>query len=529
MLAKQFIGKWTWWVLGGVAVTHLIAILVRDTSFELPALIAIAILTIAVAWKSLPHGLMIAFAEVFTGGHGHLLDADLFGVSVSIRMIIFVAIMIVWFVRWIKRDLHPRVILQRDAPWVVLAVAIAVGVLVGFLNNSPASVFDDANGYVAMLYLLPIISINWTQLLRRDLLQTLAAGAIWLTLSTLTLSFLFTHLDGKALDPVYKFVRDSRLAEITLQVPDATQLFVDYYYRIFLPSQMFIVVMSIIMIAAFLMLWRSQRMPELTALSFALLASAGILSMSRSFLLGFAAASVVLFVFSLRVGKRAVSNVTRRSVTAILLAALGFGIAWSTVAFPFPPNPDISDASFYKTSAEVGREAGVTSRWQLVGPMMEKISESPIIGSGFGTEVAYTSDDPRLREQTGDGVISTYRFEWGYYDVWLKMGALGLIAIALYFITLMRATWFTIQRNGHAWLAAGLGASILALYIINIFSPYMNHPIGIMLMLFALPFIDFEGLARKIAEARNRRTQKLSSTKKLSPAVSSSSSSSRAD
>ncbi|MDP2631289.1 MAG: O-antigen ligase family protein [Candidatus Uhrbacteria bacterium] len=529
MLAKQFLGKRTWQILGGIVAIYLIAIFTRDTGFELPALILVLLATLAISWKSLPHGLIIAFAEVFVGGHGHLLDSDIFGFSVSIRMVIFVAVMLVWLIKWLKHDIKPQIIAIRDVPWVIIFVAVVVGTVIGFLNNNPANVFDDMNGFVVIAYLLPLISIQWTQTLRRELLQTLAASVIWLVFSSLLLSILFTHLDGKTLDPLYKFVRDSRIAEITLQTVSnsngevtnelGSKLLGDggYWYRIFMPSQWFMVVMATLLVSAFLMLWRSQRVPELTALFFAVLIGAGITSMSRSFLIGFGLSSILLFFVGLKTGKKAVSNVARRTIYLSLLLVAGFGVVWASVAVA--PNPDITDAAFYKTSADVGREAGVTSRWQLLTPMMEQISESPIIGSGFGTEVTYTTDDPRIRAQSESGEQTTYRFEWGYQDIWLKMGVLGILGFLLYLVSLIRVGLFSVNRHGHAWLVSGLVASVIGLFVVHIFSPYLNHPIGLITMLFVLPFLDFEGLTLKLAEIKSR-SKKLKPIAEMSPAMS---------
>ncbi|MCH8049627.1 hypothetical protein IH979_02855 [Patescibacteria group bacterium] len=151
--------------------------------------------------------------------------------------------------------------------------------------------------------------------------------------------------------------------------------------------------------------------------------------------------------------------------------------------------------------------------------MMEQIQRSPIIGSGFGTEVTFISDDPRVRAINPSGEWTTYRFEWGYQDIWLKTGVLGLIAFGWYAILIFIAVIFTMKRHGNAWLSAGLGAGVLALFIINIFTPFLNHPIGIISMLFVLPFLDFEGLTKKFQESR-AKARRFSAVKEMSPAMS---------
>ena len=181
----------------------------------------------------------------------------------------------------------------------------------------------------------------------------------------------------------------------------------------------------------------------------------------------------------------------------VILSVLGFGLAVATVIFPFPAQPSIQDAAFYSTSADTDREVAVSSRWSLLGPMMDDIWTSPVLGSGFGHEVTYTSDDPRIRSVYEDGVVTTYRFEWGYQDLWLKLGLLGLIAFAWYAVVMVIGTKFTMKNHGHGWLVLGLGGGLIALFISNIFSPYLNHPIGLAYMIFVVPFIDFAGMEKK--------------------------------
>ena len=82
------------------------------------------------------------------------------------------------------------------------------------------------------------------------------------------------------------------------------------------------------------------------------------------------------------------------------------------------------------------------------------------------------SDDPRIVPTTanGSGEFTTYAFEWGYLDMILKFGILGtLIYLILIFKVLKKL--FVINL--------GFALGLIALLVINIFSPYLNHPLGI--------------------------------------------------
>ncbi|MBU1126611.1 O-antigen ligase family protein [Patescibacteria group bacterium] len=505
---KQFIGPWTWRVIIGALVIHILAFFFRETVVELPLLLLFGLATVIISYRSLPTGLLIAFTELFTGGHGHLLDSDIFGLSVSLRMIIFAAVMLIWFIKVMKKDISLSFIALRDAPWLLIFVAVVVGTLVGFLRNDFGLVFDDMNGYMTIAYLLPIISINWNQSDRRDLLQVLFGSAAWLTGFTLLLSYLFTHLDGKTLHVLYAFVRDSRLAEITIQVISgessgylnsaALQILGDggYFYRIFMQSQFFVMIAFLVVATAMFFIWRNQRMPNLAWLSLGLFLSAIFLSMSRSFLLSLGVVCLAIFILAFFFGKRPLVNISKRSVNAVIIGGLSLLVSILTVVFPLPNNPDITDAAFYSTSEDNDRDLAISSRWSLLGPMMDMIYERPVLGSGFGTEVTYVTDDPRIRDLIPDGILTTYRFEWGYQDIWLKMGILGLAAFAFYVVSLFWGIRYTAKQHGHAWIVVGLGLGVMALYITHIFSPYLNHPIGLAYMLFIIPFIDWEGMIK---------------------------------
>ncbi len=497
MFYKQFIGTRTWQILIGIVAVHVLAILVKDTAFELPALIVLGLATFWLSWKDLSTGLLVAFVEIFVGGHGHLIDAEVGGFSISIRMAIFGAVMGVWLIRFLKQDVKPQYVAFRDAPWIMLTLAVLLGSLIGFLQNDPAEAFDDMNGFLTIAYLLPLISFDWTQERKRELLQALFASALWLALFTLALSYAFNHVDGKALNHVYRFVRDQRLAEVTLQVLDNGA---GYWYRIFMQSHFFALIMLFLAWSGMLVLWRDQRLPEWVAALFSVLGATLLLSMSRSFFMGGALACIWIIGLSLTVGKKAVINVARRLIYTVVLALVAFGIAGATAMVPLPAKPDISDAAFYQTSADTDRDVALSSRWELLGPLMEAIWHNPIAGAGFGANVTYITDDPRIRAMNPGGEYTTYRFEWGYQDLWLKMGIFGLLAFGWYFVAMMQAMHYTHKQHGQKWLMIGLSAGMIMLAVAHVFSPYLNHPIGIAYMLFVLPFIDFGAFRKQEAK-----------------------------
>lgn len=515
MFAKQFFGKPAWITFAAVAAVHVLAIpLLHAQVASLVALAVVALVTAALTWRSLSLGLLIAFAEIMVGGHGHLIQADVAGFGVSLRIAIFAAVMAVWGVRFLQRKAVPQFFLFRDLPFLLLAAAVVIGGAIGFMRNDPGNAFDDMNSYLTIAYLLPLVSVAWDQKGKRQLMQVLFGSVAWIAVSTLVLVFLFTHLPGKALHQVYAFVRDSRLAEVTLLTGPSwfTSLLPassPWYFRVFEPAHFFTLVGGFVLIAGRFVLWRGQRMPWPARVLLVLCAAAFVASLSRSFLIGAFVGFVALFGIAVMESRGHLLRGLRQGVGIVSVLCFGAVLFWAVVAVPFPAHPNLRDAAFYQESTGDDRTLAVSSRWNLLYPMFTAIMESPIVGSGFGKEVTFISDDPRVREVNPSGEWTTYRFEWGYQDIWLKMGLLGLIAFIAYAIVLTHAFLYTYRTQDNRWLAAGLYISVVALFATHLFSPYLNHPIGLGTMLFVLPFFDWKGTLAAIDAREKERVRQV--------------------
>lgn len=515
MSLKQFFGSLTLPTLITIGVVHLLAVFVRDTSFALPVLVILGIVTLLIALKSLPHGLLIGFSEVFVGGHGHLIDASVGGFSISIRMALFGAVMLAWLILFVQRKVTLTFDKDRDVPWLVLALAILIGAIIGFTGNEAGKAFDDANGYLAIGYLLPMISIAWNQKLRRDLLQVLTASVLWLVVFTIGLSFAFNHLGGKTLSHVYTFVRDARLAEVTLQT-FGDQQDPSYWYRIFMQSHFYVAVLFLVIFAGLLELPKKMKLDRWMILLLGALVATLITSMSRSFILGLGLAIPLMIGFELLYDQASIRRARKRIVPVVSFVLVGVVIS---VFFALvPPKPNISEAAFYETSGDIDRDTAISSRWQLLPEMNAEIFASPILGSGFGEEVTFISDDPRIRAQDPEGKVTTYRFEWGWQDVWLKMGLLGIVAYLLYALSLKKTAQRTLKTKQHDWLVIGMVSSVVFAFAAHTFTPFLNHPIGIVVLLLPIPFLDWRKIEKRVAEVEELSVVK-SPVPEMTPAM----------
>jgi len=212
--------------------------------------------------------------------------------------------------------------------------------------------------------------------------------------------------------------------------------------------------------------------------------------MSRSFWVGLAAGLVVLGLFVLISRGYGFGKFVTRVSLSVLMLTSGVLLLWNLLAVPFPQALGVGDfGSILSSRATELDEAAARSRWSLLGPMMEEIGQSPLAGRGFGTIVEYESDDPRVQKFFG-GVATTYAFEWGFLDLWLKMGLLGLVAFVWIFVMYIKSLFGAAKTEEHGWLMLALGCGLVALYATHIFSPYLNHPIGLGFLIFLMPFLD---------------------------------------
>ena len=105
--------------------------------------------------------------------------------------------------------------------------------------------------------------------------------------------------------------------------------------------------------------------------------------------------------------------------------------------------------------------------------------ERPLAGHGLGKRLTYTTEDPRYIEMNGTDQVTTYAFEWGWHDLFIKFGALGVL-VMLWILWSVFAPLVTLTKTDPArrWLWAGLAVSVIALALAHTFSPYLNHPLG---------------------------------------------------
>lgn len=459
------------------------------------AFFAIIILVLILSLYKPAYGLFILLTELLIGSFGYLFYFENGGLKISLRLALWLIIMSVWLAgeviklaktKKLELNFFRSLYLSYFS---ILFIFIAWGVVNGFLeNNSVNNIFFDANNWLYFLLVFPIFSV-W---LADDNLKTIAqifmASVSWLSLKTLILAYIFSHNFGFFALDLYLWVRRSGAGEITEVAPG--------FSRIFMQSHIFVLIGLVILLFYLLMnviarsagdggslplgrLGVARNDKKELLISFSLLIlylTTIIISFSRSFWLGLAAGGlfawlVIIFKLKINLKKFIIFN-----LTALSAVILSLTLTFLIIKFPYPRPPAGLNAAdlLSERTAQITNEAGAASRWQLLPRLWQKIENAPILGRGFGVTVTYKSSDPRILAVSLKGEYTTYAFEWGWLDVWLKLGIFGLLAYLILFIKII-ADGLKISSTNSLALAAGL----IVLLAVNIFSPYVNHPLGI--------------------------------------------------
>jgi len=344
-------------------------------------------------------------------------------------------------------------------------------VIVGLLDSNGLSlVFEDGNAYLFLMY-LPIWSTVFDRSQLRPLASLMLASAAVLSVKTLLLFHIFgNQYDWANIAYLYIWIRDTRIGEIT---PVS-----DVLWRIFIQSQLYVgIALLWVVVHAFV---RTMRMcSRKTIFLPALYMAAFAVSLSRSFWLGFIAAIVVLKLFFSKYlfkNWKWALNIWLYFFSALLIAG-GLVFISSSTAF--------SDSSFsnavFSRLAESGSDAAGISRIHQAGPLMDAAFQHPLRGSGFGELVTYFSSDPTIKTPLNpDGRHTTYAFELGYLEQWLKLGGVAMVAFILVLLYQFYRGWLLISSDpeDRIWVI-GLLAGFLYVMVVHSVSPYLNHPLGL--------------------------------------------------
>lgn len=495
MLSKQFFVKETrWYLLGGIGL-FVLAGIAWWTTWLMPIALILALVGMVFATKKdLALGLALVLFELIIGGHGLLFRVDL-GMTLTLRHVVFLGFILGYIWRIAEKEEKLRRF-RGDTIIAAMFIWLFATFLVGGLENGWMASFDEFNAYAYFALLIPILLHDWTLTARRKVLIGVFGGILTLSVLTIVFAYSFNHLPGKVMDIPYQIFRDARVFEVTLQVigdeptgpvQAAMRPFLGerpYWYRIFHPGQIY-AAFGILMYLAFAIKHGIDKSIKTHWENFILISGAALLiGMSRSILIGAVLAVGLIGVWSLWQNMWSTKKAIEWARSGMLATAAMLTVFVLVANFPLPPKPDLSRATFYETSKDVNRDVAVASRWSMLNPLHEAISQNIMFGSGFGKTVAFTTQDPRTIGLEEANQIETYRFEWGYQDIVLKMGLFGLALMLYLYGSLLKIE--QIKNKDIPWIELGGILGVMMMLGTNIFTPYLNHPLGIGVLLVAL-------------------------------------------
>ncbi|MFA5047653.1 MAG: O-antigen ligase family protein [Patescibacteria group bacterium] len=465
--------RFFWRLLGLAVLLELLSFLAFFyRPLEIASFFIILIIVAILTWKNTGYGIYCLLLELILGGQGYLFFWDLSGFKISLRLGLFLIIFIIWAI---------KTLLKKDFSWlenrffiwfIVFVLLIASSTINALFNHRPLSdIFFDGNAFLfwGLIGLYLSAKIDWQKILKIFL-----AGSLVISLKTVLVLVFFSRHWAYVNDGVlYKWLRDTRVGEITA--------ITDNLFRIFFQSHIYSVLAICLVIALLFIGTKNSLLSKKIQLGLIIIiwfnALALIISQSRSFWLALAIlliifAGTLLFYFkSWR--KTAVLIVS----TILVLLTVNF----ATGLIIGQPSLNI----FYqRVSATASGEAGASSRAAQLMPLLKEIKKSPLWGEGLGAKVSYISSDPRVLEQNPTGLTSTYAFELNYLDLTLKFGLIGLIVyLSFYFLLVKKIRPSLKNKNPIVW---GLALGLAGLAVINIFTPYLNHPLGIGYLLLSM-------------------------------------------
>jgi len=285
---------------------------------------------------------------------------------------------------------------------------------------------------------------------------------------TLVSLFLFASRGDWIVLTYYRWIRDTGVGEIT---PVAGN-----FFRIFFQSQIYSLIAFFVFLPLFLLTRYTMNAIEKKIYFIVLVVESLtiLLSLSRSYWVG-AFVAMVGLLFALKWHE----NFSWRRISLIVLSMmtlLAFEV-FAVYALIRSPLGSVLGKRITDVS-----EPAASSRMNQLEPLRHSILEHPWLGSGFGRTVTYITNDPRARAYDSTGRLTTYSFEWGYLDIMLKMGIVGFgvyLLLLSFLATQAHELYIIAQEPVVRAVVLGLTLALFALMVTNIFSPYLNHPLGI--------------------------------------------------
>lgn len=473
MSYKLFVKPYLAWLAALLTIEMLSWLSYVQPSWRAPLCLIVLVIVFALSCVDLWFGVAALLAELVIGSQGYLLALSVGSFAVSLRLGLFAIVMLAWVIDCIR---HRQVRFFQSFYWkwyLALVIFLVVGVITGYLHgNLPKDIFLDWNGYLYIGMILPFTQAITRREQVKLLLPILYAGITILFLQTSCIVLVFGHpaLFQYYLSDVYRWIRDFRIGEITAQDSG--------FYRVFFQSHIYVLFGLCLGVAQLLKAWRWPSIVLVWSCTTLLL-----LSYSRTFWLASIITIVLLLTYATYKKLATWKTTLGISLVLIISICIGYATALALVNVPlsFDSGSGVGANSLITDRTDnLTGDVGGGSRLALLKPLALAALHHPLLGSGFGTTVTYATKDPRALASNPTGLFKTYSFEWGYLDLWLKLGLVGTVC---YLIMLGLLVVRSLQIAQHyfasePWLF-GSSFALIGLVVVHALTPYLNHPLGI--------------------------------------------------
>jgi hypothetical protein len=441
-IKSNILNKQTYWLLAAFFAVRLLSWLARDWLIAQSLIVIVLIIILILLFKKNWHySFQLLLAEYALGGVGHFFELN----NLSLRSVLTIVFLVFYFSASINNKKLLQFPIRPIRALGIFAALLIIAAGIGFYRGNPVSlILQDLIPFVFLLLIFPAyqflqISKNKIFLLRL-IFVWLLASALW----SLFNFVLFTGGWTIIHQPYYNWLRDFAMAKITEANP--------YFFRIVFPEHLLLVPVILLISTAWLK-YKQNFYLYLLILSSAIMA----LNISRAYFLG-----LIIGLLLLKYQNNWLDWLKILCLNFLIILALftAFNIisssntdtGWAILGLKFggitAPQTEISSQN----------------RMELLKPIAVMIKDAPLLGQGLGQSI--------ITEK-----INTRHFDWGYFEMWIKWGLLGLLWSLTMLGLLSKKIWTKI-KNQNIYL--GILSGAVALAVINITTPALFHVFGIL-------------------------------------------------
>lgn len=438
------------------------------------------------AWK-VEYGIGLLFFEFLAGQGGHYFEF----LGISVRLALFGSVFGVWLVKkifftWLKKKLSgpiQQLLGIQTKPWhqrldtltvffISLLLVISFSVLIGLIKGNGILAIKDLINYSYLLLVFPLKDLLRKKEKLRQYFPIVAGGVIGITLLTFLVLFLFSVGQTIVHGSFYWWWR-------SVVIGKATDLGHNFF-RIVTPAHLLLLPLSLMFIS--LIVQKGLKIEKkFKWVALAILASSCLLiNFSRAYFLG-----ILAGLFLLKKGLA-----WKRWILGFLIVLLVLILQFNLIYYIVTGQWSGLDFLTGRLGTMVSPESELSSRTRLVllPLVLERIKSQPVMPNGLGQRITFINPlDNRL--------ATTFHLDWGYLEIWLELGLIGLILFAGIFLVIFSKAWKKLnnfkKQNDHFWIAFTRGAlmGLLGLIIATLTGPFLFHPLGIIWICFTAALV----------------------------------------